>query len=76
MGIIDKTTYTLKCISCRSSEAATVFDEGSNWSGSNWQYSAKFNNFNTQWSGGGSTEPKLNVATCKSCGGMATIERC
>jgi predicted RNA-binding Zn-ribbon protein involved in translation (DUF1610 family) len=71
MGIIDKTTHHLTCPQCGASEACIVLDKGSNWSGSHWQSGAKFERFETTWSGGGSTEPELVSATCKQCGAAA-----
>jgi hypothetical protein len=68
VGIIDKTTHRLTCPQCGASETADVLDKGSNWSGSHWQSGAKFERFETTWSGGGSTEPDLGSATCKQCG--------
>lgn len=67
MGIIDKTTHRLTCPQCGASETADVLDKGSNWSGSHWQSSAKFERFDTTWSGGGSVEPDLVSATCRLC---------
>lgn len=68
MGIIDQTNYRLSCPQCGSAETAKVLDKGSNWSRPNWQRGAKFDHFETVWSGGGSTEPGLVSATCKQCG--------
>ena len=68
MGIIDKTTYRLTCPQCGAAETAAVLDKGSNWSGSHWQSGAKFEQFETAWSGGGGTEPDLISATCNQCG--------
>lgn len=67
MGIIDKTTHRLTCPQCGASETVDVLDKGSNWSGSHWQSGAKFERFDTTWSGGGSAEPDLVSATCKLC---------
>lgn len=53
MGIIDKTTHSLTCPQCGASETVIVLGKGSNWSGSHWQSGAKFERFETTWSGGG-----------------------
>ncbi len=34
MGIIDKSTYTLKCPNCEIVETLAILDKGSNWGGS------------------------------------------
>jgi hypothetical protein len=68
VGIIDKTAYRLTCSQCGAAETANVLDKGSNWSGSHWQSGANFEQFETTWSGGGSTEPELISANCKRCG--------
>lgn len=74
MGIIDQTTYTLTCPKCGASESQKVLDKGSNWSGSWWQSGANFTHFQTTWdSEGGSVEPKLSIATCKSCKSKAQV---
>ncbi len=67
MGTIDKTIHHLTCPLCGASETANVLDKGSNWGGPNWQSSAKFERFDTTWSGGGPVEPDLLSATCKEC---------
>lgn len=74
MGVIDKTTYTLRCESCEIEEESSILDKGSNWSGSNWQSEAEFKNFGTSWKGGGRTEPELISARCKQCGRVAKAE--
>lgn len=71
MGTIDKTTYRLTCPQCGTTETGVILDKGSNWSGSHWQSGAKFDQFETSWSGGGSTEPDLVSATCSRCGAAA-----
>ena len=74
MGVIDQTTYTLTCPKCGASESQKVLDKGSNWSGSWWQSGARFTHFQTTWDGeGGSVEPKLSIATCKSCQSKAQV---
>lgn len=74
MGIIDQTTYTLTCPKCGIYESQKVLDKGSNWSGSWWQSGASFTHFQTTWDGeGGSIEPKLSSATCKSCQSKAQV---
>lgn len=74
MGIIDKTKYKLHCESCGVDEQSAVLDKGSNWGGSSWQGGAKFENFETEWTGGGSNEPELIHAKCSKCGSSAIIE--
>jgi hypothetical protein len=74
MGIIDKTTYTLRCNNCETTEEASILDKGSNWSGSHWQSGASFTNFSTSWNGGGKSEPELIEAKCKYCGQPAKSE--
>ncbi len=71
MGIIDKTTYRLTCSRCGAHETASVLDKGSSWGGSHWQSSAKFEQFEISWSGGGNTEPVITSAICKRCGTAA-----
>lgn len=73
MGIIDKCTYTLTCLKCTESEEASVFDRGSNWSGSYWSGSAVFHKFDTKWEGGGVIEPDLITAKCKKCGAEPSV---
>ncbi|MBL0611325.1 MULTISPECIES: hypothetical protein [Aeromonas] len=68
MGIIDKTTYTLRCDKCGITEDASILDKGSNWGGSHWQNGTNFKSFTTLWSGAGKSEPKLVEAKCKNCG--------
>lgn len=68
MGVIDKTTYKLSCPQCVIDESASILDYGSSWSGFNWESSAKFSNFETEWSGGGKLELTLISAICKKCG--------
>ncbi len=74
MGVIDKTTYKLTCPQCGTSETSSVLDKGSGWGGSSWQEGAYFSMFQTEWSGGGSQEPKLTLAICKTCGVSATVK--
>ena len=74
MGVIDQCTYNLTCKECNISESSSVFDKGSNYSGSWWSSGPKFNHFNTSWSGGGEVEPKLVKAICKTCGSAASVE--
>jgi len=74
MGVNDKTVYKLTCPKCDTSETSSVLDKGSGWGGSSWQDEASFSNFKTEWSGGGSQEPKLILAVCNVCGGSATVE--
>lgn len=73
MGTIDKTKYKLRCESCGVDEESAVLDKGSNWSGSSWQSEAKFKNFDTEWIGGGITEPELINAKCNKCHSRALI---
>ncbi len=74
MGIIDKTKYKLRCESCGVDEQSAVLDKGSNWGGSSWQSGTKFENFETEWVGGGITEPELIDAKCNKCKAPAIIE--
>ncbi len=74
MGVIDKTVYKLTCPQCDTSETSSVLDRGSGWGGSSWQDGASFSKFKTEWSGGGSQEPRLTLAVCMACGGSATVE--
>ena len=74
MGTIDKTVYKLTCPKCSSSETSAVLDKGSGWSGSWWQSSATFLQFDTEWTGGAEVEPTLVSATCKKCGTAATVD--
>ncbi|GAJ68027.1 ras GTPase-activating-like protein IQGAP1 [Edwardsiella piscicida] len=67
MGIIDKSTYTLKCPNCEIVETLAILDKGSNWGGSHWQSGGSFQHFHTEWQGGGLTEPSLKIAKCKVC---------
>ena len=53
MSIIDKTTYTLVCTDCGTTEKASILDKGSPYSGSAWRPSAHFSDFETSWEGGG-----------------------
>ncbi len=73
MGIIDKTTYKLKCEKCQIEEEGSVLDKGSNWSGSSWQGSTNFKNFETKWNGGGDVQPNLTSASCKVCNSDVTV---
>lgn len=73
VGIIDKCTFTLTCLQCAESEEASIFDRGSNWSGSHWSSSADFRKFDTKWEGGGASEPELITAKCKKCGADPSV---
>lgn len=73
MGVIDKTTYTLRCESCQNSETASVLEHGSSY-GSSWQSGAKFKDFQTQWSGGDKTEPRLTSSVCTKCHVAAIVQ--
>ena len=68
MGIIDSTSHTLHCSACNLEETKKVLDKGSGWSGSSWQSRATYQNFETQWEGGGKAEPTLLSAKCRRCG--------
>ncbi len=74
MGYIDQTEYRLSCAHCNISETSKVIDKGSGYGGSSWQNGTSFLRFKTEWSGGGSQEPKLTLAVCNACGRNATIE--
>jgi hypothetical protein len=74
MGIIDSTRYTLTCQPCDTAETSKVLDKGSNYSGSWWESGADFKHFDTVWSGGDRTEPKLVKATCKACGATPEVK--
>ena len=73
MGISDKTTFTLGCPQCDTTEAKPVLDYGSTYSGPKWDSQAKFSKFETVWTGGGHEEPKITSATCRACGEQATV---
>jgi hypothetical protein len=53
---------------------AKVHDKGNRFSGSDWQSRGNFEGFESVWklddSGG---EPTLISATCKQCGGKASV---
>lgn len=68
MSVIDKTTYTLVCTDCGTTEKASILDKGSPYSGSAWRPSAHFSDFETSWEGGVPTEPELLSVKCKKCG--------
>jgi hypothetical protein len=73
MGVIDKSTYTLSCENCGANETNAVLQKGSGYGGS-WQSSANFSKFETLWSGGGTSEPKLDTASCKQCSSSAIVQ--
>ncbi len=73
MGVIDKTEYRLTCPQCDTSETSKVLEKGSEYGGS-WQDGTSFKHFTTEWSGGGSQEPRLTLAICKACGGSAKVK--
>jgi len=73
MGYIDQTEYRLSCTSCNTSETSKVLEKGSAY-GSSWREGTTFSQFETEWSGGGSQEPKLTLAVCKVCGRNANVE--
>ena len=71
MATIDSTLHTLECPKCAKKEARRILDKGSEWGASHWQDGARFECFQTSWTGGGHTEPVLSAAYCKNCGGVA-----
>lgn len=74
MGIIDETTYKLRCSKCSNIESLTILDKGSTFGGSSWESGKAFACFETDLAGGGAHPPKLTKATCKTCGTAAVIE--
>lgn len=74
MGSIDSTKHTLTCKPCSIVEASTVLDKGSNYSGSWWQSGTVFQLFETEWTGGDKTEPRLVRAVCKGCGASPGVK--
>jgi hypothetical protein len=74
MGVIDSTIYTLSCPKCGIVESASLLDKGSNWGGSHWQSGAIFVEFETKWSGDGTREPQLVLASCKVCSTAASVK--
>jgi len=75
MGMIDSTKYSLSCATCGITETSTVLDKGSNYGGSWWQSGTDFQHFNTRWTGGDRTEPKLTSSECKACGAAPEVKR-
>lgn len=75
MGVIDKTTYKLRCAACDVTEVKSVLDRGSMWSGSHWESGPAFEHFRTSWEGSGSSEPELKASSCQTCGASATVNR-
>lgn len=74
MGIIDTNNYTIKCDSCGALGHAKVHDKGNRFSGSDWQARGNFEGFESVWQQDDSgAEPKFISATCKKCGGTASI---
>jgi hypothetical protein len=66
MGIVDKTEYLLKCISCNISEKKIVHQKGSSY-GASWNYGIEFENFKVEWVGGDKVEPSIKSAKCNKC---------
>ena len=66
--MIDSLIFSLTCRHCKTTEKSRLVDRGSGWSGSSWDSSADFSNFETTWSGGGFITPELLSAKCKQCG--------
>lgn len=73
MGIIDKTTYTLKCPQCGRTGTATTRDKGSGWSGSSWGSFSIAEGFELESTGGGKVEPTIVSATCTRCSVAAEV---
>jgi hypothetical protein len=73
MGTIDQKTYRLSCLNCKSVETQIVLEKGSNYGG-HWENSVEFKKFITEWSGGGSVEPEITKAQCKTCANDADIQ--
>ena len=68
MGVIDSTTFTVRCDDCGSEEQVRVVQHGSNWSAGDWENPEKkvSSKFWTQW-GDLESMPKLEKAKCLSC---------
>lgn len=74
MGIIDTNNYTIRCDTCGALGHATVHDKGNRFSGSDWQSRGNFEGFDSVWLQDESgSEPALVSATCKTCGGKASV---
>lgn len=73
MGIVDKKSYTLKCLSCKKNESGLVVDKGSTWSGASWSNRCDFQFSNVQWKDSDNLEPEVLNATCISCGSIADV---
>lgn len=74
MGVQDKLWVKLTCQSCGNSETSSASDYGSGWSGSKWGGINQFEKFTVVCHGGGAEEPEVVSATCKECGGAASIK--
>jgi transcription elongation factor Elf1 len=72
MGIIDTTKYTVTCPNCGLMENVSVHQKGSAYN-AYWQDGAEMQRFDTKWIGGGKEEPKIQRATCRTCGAFAEV---
>ena len=68
MGVIDSSTYGLRCQTCKREESHKILDKGSTYGGSNWQNPPEFSNFRTTWRHESKRhEPELISAICVKC---------
>jgi|GEM_PF-4028545 len=66
--------YIIRCDSCGALGHAEIFDEGDRVNGTFWPAEGVFDGFDSVWhQDGPGAEPVLVSATCKKCGGKASL---
>jgi hypothetical protein len=66
--------YIIRCDSCGALGHAEIYDEGDRVNGTFWPAAGVFDGFDSVWhQDGPGAEPVLVSATCKKCGGKASL---
>ena len=72
MGVIDTVTANVSCPKCNIHEKQLAHEKGSVWGSDGWNSFDEFKNFDVVISSD-QYGPSVTSATCKQCGGTATV---
>ena len=74
MGVIDKTTFNIKCNCCGATESGSAVEYGSSYR-SSWGSNPKFDKFYVIWQQDSKYGPEIEEAICNRCGVIANVDR-
>jgi transcription elongation factor Elf1 len=74
MGVSDKKWFHFTCPVCNTEEVDCVTDSGSQYGRAHWEAIGSLRKFDIVLLSEAPREPDVDRATCKQCGGPATVE--